>query len=281
MFAALADMLFVGLSVYTGNNSFAAVGCAAGVLVTLTLITVSIVYSKNSMRHLSKMNAHLETSAAQYMNSLPTPIAVIDDNRQIVWYNQFFAEKISLGSDVYGLDFEGLVNLDLDALIADGSAYCPINGSIYKASMEKFDEKDNITFQYIGLQGATVKGPKPQLTRVFVNLLTNAVQAIENQQKEDAESGRKPKQGRIHLSLRNSTREGFYDIVFEDNGPGVGDENRARLFTPNFTTKSSGTGLGLAICKNILERCGGDISYSRSFTLGGACFTVRFPKLES
>ncbi|MBR4509564.1 MAG: DHH family phosphoesterase [Ruminococcus sp.] len=149
MFAALADMLFVGLSVYTGNNSFAAVGCAAGVLVTLTLITVSIVYSKNSMRHLSKMNAHLETSAAQYMNSLPTPIAVIDDNRQIVWYNQFFAEKISLGSDVYGLDFEGLVNLDLDALIADGSAYCPINGSIYKASMEKFDEKDDISFLII------------------------------------------------------------------------------------------------------------------------------------
>lgn len=162
---------------------------------------------------------------------------------------------------------EAPVEIDLDRLASDEVAL--------------FDEKDNITFQYIGLQGATVKGPKPQLTRVFVNLLTNAVQAIENQQKEDAESGRKPKQGRIHLSLRNSTREGFYDIVFEDNGPGVGDENRARLFTPNFTTKSSGTGLGLAICKNILERCGGDISYSRSFTLGGACFTVRFPKLES
>ena len=83
MFAALADMLFVGLSVYTGNNSFAAVGCAAGVLVTLTLITVSIVYSKNSMRHLSKMNAHLETSAAQYMNSLPTPIAVLSPTARL------------------------------------------------------------------------------------------------------------------------------------------------------------------------------------------------------
>lgn len=64
-------------------------------------------------------------------------------------------------------------------------------------------------------------------------------------------------------------KEGFYDIVVEDNGPGIKDENRNRLFTPNFTTKSSGTGLGLAICRNILERCGGEISYSRSFSIQG------------
>ena len=70
----------------------------------------------------------------------------------------------------------------------------------------------------------------------------------------------------------------IYDIVIEDNGPGIKDENRNRLFTPNFTTKSSGTGLGLAICKNILERCGGEIFYGRSFVLKGACFTVRYPK---
>ena len=157
------------------------------------------------------------------------------------------------------------VEIDLDRLLSDEVAL--------------FDEKENISFQYIGLQGARVKGPKPQLTRVFVNLLTNAVQAIESRQREKSEGGA-PEQGRIHVSLRNSTRGDCYDIVVEDNGPGVGDENRARLFTPNFTTKSGGTGLGLAICKNILERCGGEISYSRSFTLGGACFTVRFPKFD-
>ena len=123
-------------------------------------------------------------------------------------------------------------------------------------------------------------GPKPQLTRVFVNLLTNAVQAIENQQEEDRNAGLEPVRGQIVLSLRNSTKDSFYDIVFEDNGPGIKDENRSRLFTPNFTTKSSGTGLGLAICKNILERCGGEIVYSSSFALKGACFTVRYPKMK-
>ena len=80
------------------------------------------------------------------------------------------------------------------------------------------------------------------------------------------------------VSLRNSVKEGCFDIVVEDNGPGVSEENMGKLFTPNFTTKSTGTGLGLAICHSIIERCNGEILYSRSFTLGGACFTVRYPK---
>ena len=59
---------------------------------------------------------------------------------------------------------------------------------------------------------------------------------------------------------------------------GVSEENRSKLFTPNFTTKSNGTGLGLSICRNILEKCNGEIFYSKSFSLKGACFTVRFPR---
>ena len=141
-----------------------------------------------------------------------------------------------------------------------------------------FSEREDISIEYRGLQGATVMGPKPQLTRVFVNLLTNAVQAIDSRREVDTASGEEPGHGHVILSIRNSTKEGFYDIVFEDNGPGVKDENRSRLFTPNFTTKSSGTGLGLAICKNILERCGGEIFYSKSFSLGGACFTCRLQR---
>jgi signal transduction histidine kinase len=128
------------------------------------------------------------------------------------------------------------------------------------------------------MEGASVMGPKPQLTRVFVNLITNSVQAIEIQQQEAADAGREPGRGRIMVSLRNSSRDGFYDIVFEDNGPGVNPENQPKLFTPNFTTKSAGTGLGLAICRSILEKCGADIAYSKSFSLEGACFTVRYPK---
>ena len=149
---------------------------------------------------------------------------------------------------------------------------------LLKEEIDLFDSRDNIRFSYLGLDNATVKGPKPQLTRVFVNLINNAVQAIENAQTENYEKGGEPFMGRIVVSLRLSSKEGYYDIVFEDNGPGVSDENRSKLFTPNFTTKSNGTGLGLSICRNILEKCNGEIFYSKSFTLKGACFTVRFPR---
>ena len=142
-----------------------------------------------------------------------------------------------------------------------------------------FDNKENIEFSYMGLPGSEAMGPKPQLTRVFVNLITNSVQAIEIAQQEAAERGETPEAGRVNVSLRlSSTREDCFDIVFEDNGPGVPAENQNKLFTPNFTTKSSGTGLGLAICRSILEKCSADISYSRSFTLEGACFTIRYPR---
>lgn len=130
-----------------------------------------------------------------------------------------------------------------------------------------FDNKGNVRFEYIGLSDAVVSGPKPQLTRVFVNLINNAVQAV-------GEVG----DAHIFVALRNSVKDGYYDIVVEDNGPGVSEENIDKLFTPNFTTKSGGSGLGLAISRSILERCGALIFYSKSFTLGGACFTIQYPK---
>ncbi|MBQ9463546.1 MAG: hypothetical protein IJU68_07840 [Bacteroidales bacterium] len=129
-----------------------------------------------------------------------------------------------------------------------------------------FDNREDVEFTYMGLADAFVLGPRPQLTRVFVNLLGNAVQAVEGR------GG-----ARINVSLRKSVRDGYYDIVVEDNGSGVAEENISKLFTPNFTTKNGGSGLGLAISRSILEKCGATIAYSRSFTLAGACFTIQYP----
>ena len=144
-----------------------------------------------------------------------------------------------------------------------------------------FDNKDNVNISYMGLEGAFVMAPKPQLIRVFVNLITNAVQAVEIQQKEAEDKGEEAKPGKVLICLRNSVKDGYYDIVVDDNGPGVSEENQDRLFTPNFTTKSSGTGLGLAICRNIIEKCDGEIGYQKSFSLGGASFIVTLPKHQA
>jgi signal transduction histidine kinase len=113
---------------------------------------------------------------------------------------------------------------------------------------------------------------------VLVNLITNAVQAIEGMQNEMRENGEEPVEGNVLICLRNSSRDGYYDIAIDDNGPGVKGENIDKLFTPNFTTKSSGTGLGLAISRNIIEKCEGEIHYQKSFGLGGASFIITIPK---
>lgn len=159
---------------------------------------------------------------------------------------------------------EDPVEINLDRLLQD--------------QMVMFDNKENVKVVYIGLKDAKILAPKPQITRVFVNLISNAIQAVENMDF----SGVSPSEerGLVTVCLRNSSDPGYYDVVIEDNGPGVSEENVSRLFTPNFTTKSSGTGLGLAISKNILEKCGGSISYQRSQVMKGACFTVRLQKLS-
>ena len=143
-----------------------------------------------------------------------------------------------------------------------------------------FDNKENVSIEYIGTENALVMAPRPQLIRVFVNLIANAIQAVEIKQKEAIDNGETPIDGKVVIALRNSNSDGYYDIVVDDNGHGVKEENLGRLFTPNFTTKSGGTGLGLAICRNIIEKCEGTITYCKSFGLGGASFTVTIPKLK-
>jgi signal transduction histidine kinase len=117
------------------------------------------------------------------------------------------------------------------------------------------------------VKSASVYSRKGQITRVLVNLLSNAVQALE-----------KNKEGKILVSLGRDAE--FWKMTIDDSGAGVPEDLRYRLFKPNFTTKSGGTGLGLAICRSIMEQSGGTIHYEKSSMLGGASFVVRIPVVE-
>lgn len=132
-----------------------------------------------------------------------------------------------------------------------------------------FNTRDDIAIKFRSdLKETLVAVRKMQVTRIFVNLLSNAVQAIEPQ------NG-----GSVIVTLYKT--ESHYVASVEDDGPGVPDSLTNRLFKPNFTTKSSGTGLGLAICKSILDQSKGEISYDRSYELGGAKFTVKIPIISA
>jgi signal transduction histidine kinase len=90
-----------------------------------------------------------------------------------------------------------------------------------------------------------------QLKQVFMNLLANAYQAIEERVGESAETGT------IRLTTRASA-EGI-TISVRDTGVGIPPEALGRIFEPFFTTKrvGAGTGLGLSTCYSIVERHGG------------------------
>lgn len=137
----LINITAVLLLNYNGfeKSEFLLIPAAAIVLICSVY---SIVYSRNSLRRISRMNRNLESAAAEYMNSLPAPVAVIDESRQFVWYNQIFEEKISLGQDVYGHDFETFVNMDLSPLPNGGASICAVNGCIYSVTAEKFEKNE-------------------------------------------------------------------------------------------------------------------------------------------
>ncbi|MEL7422194.1 MAG: ATP-binding protein [Bacteroidota bacterium] len=111
-----------------------------------------------------------------------------------------------------------------------------------------------------------VEADRDQIVRVLNNLIRNAVQATE--QTDQAE-----------LHLRLQAQEANYQIEVQDNGSGIPPAIQARIFQPNFTTKSSGMGLGLAMCKNIIEQAGGNIQFTTRPNIG-TTFTLTLPKLQ-
>ena len=108
-----------------------------------------------------------------------------------------------------------------------------------------------------------VNADKEQLLRVLNNLVKNAQQAIP----ED-------KNGSIIIRLEIQTGKVLTYVI--DNGQGMTDEQKEKIFQPNFTTKSTGSGLGLAMVKNIIEQHGGTIYFETSYG-NGTSFIFELP----
>jgi nitrogen fixation/metabolism regulation signal transduction histidine kinase len=120
--------------------------------------------------------------------------------------------------------------------------------AVARAAVDVFHATPGISIVLHDGPELLVHADREHLLRVFNNLLKNAVQAIPD--------GR---EGRIDVRLR---REGALAVAeVEDNGAGIPEEVRARIFTPSFTTKSSGMGLGLAMVKRMVEQAGGSVRF--------------------
>jgi signal transduction histidine kinase len=133
---------------------------------------------------------------------------------------------------------------------------------VIELALDIFSETD-ITFAS-DQKKIIAKFDRTQLIRVVTNLVKNAIQSI-------------PKEIDPRIEVEVTEDNGNVIISVADNGLGIIDENKPKVFEPKFTTKSSGMGLGLPMIKNIIETYNGSITFN-SEKGKGTTFRVTFPK---
>ncbi len=141
--------------------------------------------------------------------------------------------------------------------------------STINSSVELFknnrDVKISVT-NYDNDLSPLVSANSSDVLRVFNNLIKNSIQSLVG-----VAGG--------HIDISIETKAPWYIVRISDNGKGIDDETKHRIFQPYFTTKSTGTGLGLAIVKSIMTGIGGEIEFE-SRTGKGSVFTLKFKAIN-
>ena len=129
--------------------------------------------------------------------------------------------------------------------------------------------KSNVVLETIWPEALPqIRGDSHLLMEVFVNLISNSIQAMAGSRHE----------GRIIITIAGGTEQ-VLEIKVIDSGPGIPERAAADLFEPFFTTKPDGSGLGLAICRRIITDHGGTIELTFP-ALSGAAFLIILPTVE-
>lgn len=119
-----------------------------------------------------------------------------------------------------------------------------------------FKQMDNLKINYDPHpEPFYIYADRDQLLRCFNNLLKNAIEAT-------------PEDRPGLIEINHTISEKSILLTLKDNGNGIPENMREKIFEPNFTTKSSGTGLGLAFVKNSIENAGGKVWFETSLGVG-------------
>lgn len=196
---------------------------------------------------------------------------------------QFLQRRLAQGGENWKEQFEeasGILLKQIDELSSIASAFSDFaklptinNENIELVELLKelvtLYNKGDISIKLISNIGKIyVFADYSRLKRAFINLITNAMQSIKN-----------PNQGKIKVVV-NRKQNNLVEINVIDNGKGISEETKDKIFIPNFTTKTSGTGLGLALTKDIISQANGSISFE-SKVGEGTTFKVILPTTES
>lgn len=134
-------------------------------------------------------------------------------------------------------------------------------------SLFEVNQNLQISLNTGNLKKVQILSDKEQMSRVFLNLVKNAIQSVPA-----------TRIGKIKINVQIEGSDVLVSV--SDNGTGISPEAREHLFEPNFTTKTSGMGLGLSIVHNIIKTAGGKIWYETS-DHAGTTFYVQIPRHET
>lgn len=226
------------------NNKF------SGILVVLTDLTELIKAQRMMVwREVAKRIAHeiknpltpITISSQRILKALELPDdkfrKIVEDSLNIILQEldsiKNLAEEFGNFARLPEMKFtKGDINQVLEKLV-----------SVYSSIYSNVQFKVNLDVEIPIL----VKMDHEQMKRIFVNIIDNAIESINEK-------------GAIEIVSKYNEESQFIAIEIADNGPGICDEDKQKLFIPYFSNKGSGTGLGLAISHNIIEEHNGVIS---------------------
>ena len=202
--------------------------------------------------------------ASRLTHNLRTPITVIKSTTDFLK----ITSKDSLDSAALErLDRISSASENLEKQIEDVLAY--VRDKPLDLKRISFNELIEFTLRNIEIPDSieiisskseqTIHCDPDKLQVVFMNLITNAIDALD-------------KKGKIHVDCVQNNHQNV--ITFKDDGSGIPEDVLPKIFDSLFTTKSSGTGLGLPYCKSVVEQHGGTITVSNNPTT----FTISLPE---
>lgn len=137
---------------------------------------------------------------------------------------------------------------------------------ILLSTIHLFEQSENLDFVYEkNIKPTLIYADPEQISRVFTNIIKNAIQSIQ----PDTE-------GKVEIEYKTTDDEVI--ITIKDNGAGIDEDVKQKIFVPSFSTKNSGMGLGLAISKKIIEKSNGKIWFTSSKN-EGSIFYISFKKV--
>jgi nitrogen fixation/metabolism regulation signal transduction histidine kinase len=136
-----------------------------------------------------------------------------------------------------------------------------LNG-VLRESIALFEQDAGVHFEVeLDENLPPVKSDREELRRAFINIIRNGIQAMSN---------------KGSMAFRTRSENGMAVATLRDHGVGMSDDVKAKLFQPNFSTKTDGMGLGLAITKKSIDDVGGSITVESAIGKG-TTVTISIP----